>query len=193
MKTSFYTLEELGDMGFKSLGDNVCISRKASIYNAEAITLGNHVRIDDFCILSGGKQITIGNYVHVSPFSIIYGSSGVVMGDYTGLSTHCAIYSESDDFSGNSMVHPFFPPEYKPGYIKGRVTLRKYVQVGAGSIVLPGVVLGEGVAVGAHSLVTKSCDPWGIYVGVPAKRKKARSRKLIQLEQEFIKSIKAER
>ena len=65
--------------------------------------------------------------------------------------------------------------------------------IGTNSTVLPGVELGEGVAVGAHSLVTKSCDPWGIYVGVPAKRMKERSRQLLKLEQEFMKSIKVER
>ncbi|VGO18269.1 acyltransferase [Pontiella sulfatireligans] len=192
MKKSFYSTNELRGLGLKAFGDNVCISRNVSIYNAEAISIGNHVRVDDFCVLSGGKGITIGSYIQISPFSIIYGSSGVVLEDYSGLSPHCTIFSESDDFSGNSMIHPFFPAEFKPGYIKGQVTLRKYVQVGVGSAVLPGIELGEGVAIGAHSLVTKACDPWGIYAGIPAKRIKERSRKLIELERGFRSQLKAE-
>jgi galactoside O-acetyltransferase len=186
MKTSFYTTSELCGLGLKAFGDNVRISRKASIYQAEAISMGSHVRVDDFCILSGGEGICIGNYVHVSPYSVVYGSSGVVMEDYTGLSPRCTVLSESDDFSGNSMVHPFFSDEFKPGYIKGAVTLRKFAQVGAGSTILPGVEIGEGSAVGAHSLVTKSCEPWGIYAGVPAKRIKERSRKLLEIERHFL-------
>ncbi len=189
----YYTTEELHSLGLKAFGEDVRISRKASIYNAGKISIGSHVRVDDFCILSGGKGVHIGSYVHISPFSVVYGSSGVVMEDYSGLSPHCAIFSESDDFSGNSMVHSFFPMEYRPGYMKGQVTLRKFVQIGAGSTVLPGVELGEGAAVGAHSLVNRSCDPWGIYAGIPAKLIRERSRKLIELERQFIQSMKGER
>lgn len=181
----FYSAAELIELGFGDVGDKVQISRRASIYNPSAISLGSEVRIDDFCILSGGKGICIGNYVHIAPYTVVYGGSRVVMEDYTGLSAHCAIFSESDDFSGNSMVHPFFSMELKPGYIRGEVVLRKFVQIGVHSTVLPGVELGEGVAVGAHSLVSKSCDPWGVYVGVPAKRVKERSQKLLDLERQF--------
>lgn len=59
--TSFYTEEELKGLGFRHIGNGVCISRKASIYGAQNISLGDHVRIDDFCILSG--RIEIGSYV----------------------------------------------------------------------------------------------------------------------------------
>ena len=50
---SFYTENELKQIGFKRIGENVLISRKASIYQPELIEIGNNVRIDDFCILSG--------------------------------------------------------------------------------------------------------------------------------------------
>ena len=184
---SFYSAEELSSIGFKSVGTAVLVSRKASIYNPGSITLGHHVRIDDFSILSGGtKGIAIGNYVHISTYSAIYGGGGVVLEDYTGLSPRCILFSETDDFSGESMVHPFFPPELKPGYRSGKIVLRKFSQLGTNSTVLPDVELGEGVAVGAHSLVTKSCEAWGIYVGVPARRIKERSRKILELEQQFL-------
>ncbi|MEC2449247.1 acyltransferase, partial [Bacillus cereus] len=50
---SFYSQEELSEIGFLSVGENVLISKKTSIYNPGAISVGNNVRIDDFCILSG--------------------------------------------------------------------------------------------------------------------------------------------
>lgn len=49
--TSFYSEEELRSIGLKSYGKNVLISRFARIYGAESISIGNNVRIDDFCIL----------------------------------------------------------------------------------------------------------------------------------------------
>ena len=48
MATSFYSEEELQQMGFAHVGHDVMISRKASIYGASNIWIGNHVRVDDF-------------------------------------------------------------------------------------------------------------------------------------------------
>jgi serine acetyltransferase len=53
MATSFLSREKLMEIGFKSIGENVLLSSKASIYGPENIEIGNNVRIDDFCILSG--------------------------------------------------------------------------------------------------------------------------------------------
>jgi len=42
--------------------------------------------------------------------------------------------------------------------------------IGAGAIVLPGVTIGDDVVVGAGSVVTKDCEPAGVYIGAPARR-----------------------
>ena len=180
-ETSFYTRTELSRLGVAAFGEQVLISRKSSIYRPEAISLGHHVRIDDFCVLSGGEGIALGNYIHIGCFCVLYGGAGIVMGDCSGLSARVAVYSESDDFSGASVVGPWFPASMKPGYIRGRVEIGRYAQVGAASSIMPGVVIGEGAAVGAHALVRSSCEPWTIYGGVPAKRLKDRKRDLLRL------------
>ena len=59
--TSFYSEKELLSIGFKSYGINVLISRYARFYRPENIVIGDHVRIDDFCILSAGYLIEVGN------------------------------------------------------------------------------------------------------------------------------------
>jgi galactoside O-acetyltransferase len=188
MSNSFYTLDELTNMGFKSIGNDVLISRKASIYNADVITIGNSVRIDDFCIISGGCGIEIGNYIHISAYVALYGGSGIVISDFVALSARITVFSESDDYSGASLTNPMIPDKYKPGVKKGRVYIGRHVIVGVNSTILPGVTLGDGVAVGAHSLVSKSCEPWSIYFGCPAKRLKDRKKDLLELEKQFLKS-----
>ena len=50
----FYSQKELNKIKFKHLGKNVLISDKAAIYNCEKISIGDNVRIDDFCIISAG-------------------------------------------------------------------------------------------------------------------------------------------
>jgi acetyltransferase-like isoleucine patch superfamily enzyme len=52
-------------------------------------------------------------------------------------------------------------------------------------MVLPGVTLGEGCAIGAMSLVMKDVEPWSIYAGIPAKKIKERKNNLLKLEKQF--------
>ncbi len=59
---AFLSLEQLEKFGFKSLGKDVLISDKASIYNPEQMTIGDHSRIDNFCVVSG--SVNFGKNVH---------------------------------------------------------------------------------------------------------------------------------
>jgi len=177
--TSFYTSEELKQLGLKEYGKNVLISRKASLYSPELIRIGNNVRIDDFCILSG--EISIGSYVHISAYTALYGRYGVYIEDYVTISGRVLIYSQTDDYSGEFMTNPMVPPDFTH-VTGGAVRLKKHSIVAAGCIIFPAVTLEEGCAVGAMSLVNKSLDPWSIYVGVPVKFLKKRSNRILELE-----------
>jgi len=176
--TSFYNIEELQGLGLKKYGSNVLISRKCSIYSPENISLGNNVRIDDFCILSG--DITIGSYIHISAYCALYGSFGIEMEDYTGLSPRCTIFSASDDFSGDYLIGPMIDNN-KTNVTGGKVLIKCFSHIGACTTILPAVIINEGVAVGAMSLVNKTLEEWGIYAGIPAKKIKKRSRELLNL------------
>ncbi len=182
--TSFYTEQELQELGLKEYGTNVLISRKCSIYGAAHISLGSNVRIDDFCILSG--NITIGSYVHISAYASMFaGDSQIMIGDFVALSSRNVIYAESDDYSGESMVNPMVPEEYKK-LQRGDVSVGRHSIIGTGSTILPGVTIGEGVAVGAMSLINKDLEEWTINVGIPCRRIKERARKPLEYEQEFL-------
>lgn len=184
--TSFYTEEELQELGLKHCGKNVMLSRKASIYGADKISIGDNARIDDFCILSG--NISIGNNVHISAFCGFFGgSAGIVLKDFSGVSSRGVIYAETDDYSGAAMTNPTLPDAYRL-VSGGTVTLEKHVLLGSGCTVLPGVTIGEGTSVGSMSLVTKSLEPWGIYVGIPCRRIKDRSKNLLELEKKYLES-----
>lgn len=175
-------------MGFASVGNNVQLSDRASFYNTANISLGNNVRIDDFCVLSAGAGgINIGNHIHIAVFSLLIGAGKIVLSDFCNISSRVSIYSSNDDYSGLTMTNPTLPNQYT-GVIHADVLLGKHVIVGCGSVVLPGVTLEEGVAVGALSLVTKNCPAFGIYAGNPARHIKERRRDLLELEAAFISS-----
>lgn len=177
---NFYNQEELKEIGLKNHGKNVSISRKCSIYGAENISIGNNVRIDDFCILSG--HITIGNYVHISAYSALYGNFGIVLEDFSGISPHCTILSGSDDFSGEYLINPTVPSEFT-NVTGGVIHLSKYTQIGVGTVIMPNVTIGEGSVIGAKSLVLKSTGKWGIYIGTPVNYLKPRKKTLLTLSE----------
>ena len=179
MNNSFYSREELDELSFKSIGSNVLISRYARFYGINYIEIGNHVRIDDFCILSG--DIKLGNYIHISAYSALYGKFGIEMEDYSGLSPRCSIFSATDDFSGDFLIGPMIDPKFT-NVQGGKVKIGKYSQLGCNCVVLPGITIFEGVAVGAMSLIRENLSPWKIYKGIPAKYLKDRSDKLLNLD-----------
>lgn len=175
---AFLSIEQLKLLGLKSFGENVLISDKASIYSPQLISIGSNVRIDDFCILSG--EITLGSYIHIAAYSALYGKFGIEMEDFTGLSPRCTIFSATDDFSGEYLISPMVPEEFT-NVTGGKVTIQRLSQIGAGSVVLPNITIAEGTAVGSMSMVNKSTDKFGTYIGIPVKRIKDRSLNIKEL------------
>lgn len=180
------TRDQLSNMGFSEVGENVLLSDKASYYNCQNIRLGSNIRVDDFCVLSAGEGgITLGNYIHVAVYSSLIGAGSITLEDFSGISSRVSIYSSNDDYSGRHLTNPTVPSHFT-GQISAPVKLEKHAIVGSGSIILPGVTLEIGVAVGALSLVRKNCKAFGIYMGSPAKRIAERKRDLLALEESFL-------
>lgn len=179
----YYTARELKEIGFKALGRNVLISRTCRIYTPEEISIGSHVLIDDFTILNG--EITIGDHVHISSNCELYaGEASITIGAFSGISSRCAFYATSDDFSGASLNNPTVPKAFR-NEKNLPIVLGKHVLIGTGCSVLPGVELGEGCSFGSMTMISKSTEPWGIYVGTPAKRIREREKGLLELEKKI--------
>jgi len=182
---SFYSENELKDIGFYNYGTNILISRKVSIYGAEIIIIGDNVRIDDFCILSG--KINLGNYIHIAAYTALYGGDkGIVIQDFVNISSRASIYSISDDYSGETMTNPMIPDKFK-NVQSEEVIIERHVIIGSGCVILPGIVLREGSSFGAMTLINRSSEPWSINAGIPFNKIKDRSKNLLNLEKDFKK------
>ena len=183
---AYYTQKELKQLGLKYLGKNVKISDKASIYNFDQISIDDNSRIDDFCVVSG--KIKIGKNVHITPLCLVAGGEkGIVFEDFTTIAYGVQIFTQSDDYSGKTMTNSTIPKKYKNEY-KKKVVLKKHSIIGAGSVILPGIILAKGSSIGAMSLVLKDTKSWSIYVGNPAKKIKSRRKDLLELEKQYLKS-----
>ncbi|MBT9494940.1 MAG: acyltransferase [Paucibacter sp.] len=181
----YFSQDELLAMRFKSLGRDVKISRSANLYIPEYIAIGDYSIVDDFCVLSGSLEI--GRNVHIAHgCRVIAGREGIQMGDFSGLAFGVTIFAQSDDYSGLALTNPTVPMHHR-SIQRARVELGRHAIVGANSVIFPGVILGEGSSIGACSMVTKSTEAWGIYLGVPAKRIKSRKKELLSLEATYLR------
>lgn len=184
---SFLSKEELLDMGFAYVGDNVLLSRKASIYSPEKIYLHDNCRVDDFVVLSGGKAMHIGRYVHIATHCSVLGQGAVIFDDFSGISCGVRVFSSSDAYDGSFLTNPTVPEEYRK-VDTGMVHLGKHVVVGANSVILPGVKISDNVAIGAMSFVKDNVlVPNSIYAGSPLRWIKQRNTEVYKLEQCLIK------
>lgn len=182
---SFYDSEDLQALGFRTLGRNVKISRKASFHGISRIAIGDNSRIDDFCVLSAGEGgIEIGRNVHIAVMCSLIGRGAITIGDLSTLSSRVSVYSSSDDYSGAAMTNPTVPEDltdvdHRP------VWIGRHVIIGAGTVILPGTKVEDSVAVGALSLVRGPLEQFGIYAGVPARFVRQRKQTHIELEKRF--------
>lgn len=189
----FYTQEELREFGFKSLGEDVLLSRKAIIYAPHKVSIGNCVRIDDFAILSGA--ITLGSFIHISAQATITGGNGidssVVMGDFTSLSLGSKILSMSDDLSSGVLVNSSIPSEYR-NVKSSHIVLPGHNHIAAMSLVLPNTTFGIGTNLGPQSLVgDMALKEYGYYFGAPARLLKMLDKdRLKDLESTFLESLR---
>ena len=93
-------------MGFKAVGNNVLISTKSSIYDCNQISIGNNVRIDDFCLISG--NVNIASFVHLAPYVMLAGGKpGISVGEYVTFAYGVKVFAETDDYQVNPLLAPY--------------------------------------------------------------------------------------
>ena len=108
---NYYSQKDLKKIGFKEIGKNVLISKKASVLNPEQIKIGDNSRVDDFVLMYG--KIEIGKNVHITPMCLVCaGQTKIIIQDYCTLAYGVKIFSQSDD--------------YKDGYMTGSTVKKKF-------------------------------------------------------------------
>jgi acetyltransferase-like isoleucine patch superfamily enzyme len=134
------------------------------IIGIDKIEFGRPIIIDDFTLIYANARISLGNYVHVACFASITGGAELVVEDFVAISQGVRILTGTDDFKNWGFGNSTMSEKYR-NTKRAPVTIGRFCIVGANSVVLPGVKIGEGATVGAGSVVTRDLEPWGVYLG----------------------------
>tara|TARA_R110000824_G_scaffold50368_3_gene140719 strand:+ start:1291 stop:1878 length:588 start_codon:yes stop_codon:yes gene_type:complete len=189
-KYGWHTREYLKSLNLQSLGENVYISSKCSIYGASNISIGDNVRIDDFCVITSkrGNLLLEGNN-HIGALTYLNGNGGVTFKKYSGVSSRCSIYSETDDYEGGYLTNPTIPNEYK-NVKNGAVYIGLHVVVGTNSTILPGAHLSDYCSIGCNSVVSGKTKESLFHMGFPLMGIKKRDKEGIsKMENAYIRSL----
>lgn len=138
---------------FKSVGENVKISTNCKLYWPETMEFKNNIFIEEGAHLSCREGLEIGNYVMIGPNITIIG------GDHY-----------FDDITTEMWHH-------EKG-IDNKIIIEDDVWIGANVTLLKNAHISKGCVIGACSVVTKKTEPYGIYVGNPARLVKYRNNNL---------------
>ena len=166
---------------FAKIGKNVRISRRAKIFGAGKIVIGNNVVnanspssncivLGDHCVIkkgtlieSYGGKIEIGSNCSFNPYCVIYGHGGLHVGNDVRVATGAVIIPANHIFEDKNT------PITKQGIKTKGISIGNDVWIGANVTILDGVKIGDSTVVGAGAVVTKNAASHCVYAGVPAK------------------------
>lgn len=127
-------------------------------------------RVSDTALMQHPERISIGDNVFISHYSILDGTGGLTIGEGTGIGPWVGIFTHSAHIAIRLYGSHYqeIPEKDKLGYQVHRVIIGKYVFVGAGAKILPGVVIGDGAVIGVGSIVSKNVNCFEVVSGNPA-------------------------
>jgi len=144
---------------------NYCKSIFLSMRGAK---IGHRVTFYSGAWILPGNKLEIGDDVNIAKDVIIDTTGGVKIGDRALIGFRSQIYSE------NHVIPKDHGMIFGAGHSLKPIIIEKDVWIGANSLILAGVTIGEGAVVGGGSVVTKSVAPFTIVGGNPAKFLKER-------------------
>jgi acetyltransferase-like isoleucine patch superfamily enzyme len=155
---------------FKSLGEKSRIFKPLFMNNTKYISIGSNVLIRNNLRVETINKfripiLEIGNNVNIEQNVHIICSNKVKIGDNCSITANCTIIDTE---------HPYEDVEcIKIGDLlsenQKEVIIGNNCFMGIGSIVFPGVELGEHCVIGANSVVTKSFPAYSVIAGNPAR------------------------
>lgn len=145
------------------------VSRHATFIRGRGkISYGRDCVINSYAVLDAQHGvIEIGDRTSINSFTILYGKAGIYIGNECHIASHVSIVSADHNYLSKATIR-------SQGYANKGVRIGNDVWIGSGARVLPGAVIPDGCVIGANSVVKGELEPYGVYVGSPARLIKTR-------------------
>ena len=113
-----------------------------------------------------GENVNIGTFSEIGP--------GVIIGDYSRIGYGCFL-CQGVELEGYVFLGPSVTFTHDKNFPSGgrgweKILVRRGARIGGGSVILPGIVIGEEAVIGAGSVVTKSVPDGECWFGNPARK-----------------------
>lgn len=147
------------------LGSGVVFEPGVLVFHPEAIRIDDNVYVGHNTMLKAYHQNTmeIGRDTWIGQGCFLHSAGGLTIGRAVGIGPMVKILTSQHAADETRLPVLHTKLDFAP------VVIEDGADIGVGSIVLPGVRIGEGAIVGAGAVVTRSVPPYTVVAGVPAK------------------------
>jgi Acetyltransferase (isoleucine patch superfamily) len=174
MITIWCRVKSLFVPGKISIGARSKISPRATIiFKKGEVRIGRKIKLHPGVVIDAQKgKIVIGNNVSMNNYSILYGAGNITIGDNVRIAAHTVIVSFDHNFKEIDR------PITSQDITRKPIEIGDDVWIGAGAKILGGSQIAKGCVIGANAVVKGKTEPYGIYVGNPARLIKRRGEKV---------------
>lgn len=113
-----------------------------------------HIRVSD------NAHMIIGKHVFFNHNCSLTAKEAIMIGDNTAIANNVVIVDHDHQFDSTGVTD---------GYTTAPVCIKENVWIGANSVILKGVTIGEGAVIAAGSIVNRSVPAHELWGGGPAK------------------------
>lgn len=124
---------------------------KGTIFIGKRLFTRNNINI-----LADGGKIVLGNYIFLNHNVSITSKCSITIGDFTKIGNNVVILDHDHNY-------------IETGFICENVEIGKNVWIGANSVILKGVCIGDSAVIAAGSVVNRNVESNSVVAGVPAK------------------------
>lgn len=155
---------------FRSLGDGVVFEPGVLVFHPETITIGDGVYVGHNTILKGYHQnaMTLGDGCWIGQGCFFHSAGGLTVEEAVGIGPMVKILTSEHVADRLDLPVLHSPLRF------ASVRLGRGCDVGVGTVILPGVTIGDGAIVGAGSVVTRDVPQYEVWAGNPARRLRRR-------------------
>lgn len=142
------------------------------IWRRGNVRIGERVHFRKGVVIDAQEgSIEVGNHVSFNEYSILLGRGGISIGNDVRIAAHAMVVSFDHNFDDLTQ------PIRLQGVTKKPIVIEDDVWIGAGAKILGGSHIARGCVIGANAVVKGKTEPYGIYVGAPARLLKWRGEK----------------